>query len=236
MRRVLAVPAIAILLVGATPAPFGGWAVITVQDLPEYLVAGRSTSLTFTVRQHGLTPMNDLSPTLTLRQNGERRGGRPVPAERAAQPGQYRATVTVPDTGAVVITIDANWHAAETTLLPLRVAPAGVTVAALSAGERGRQLFVAKGCLSCHTKRDDPLVAGRGDADVGPDLTGRAFEPTWLATKLADPARNRVRTNEYAVMPNLGLAQPEIEALVRFLNAPAATDAATGTASSRSGS
>ena len=220
MRRALAIPAIGLCLIAATPTPFGGWAVITVEQLPEYLEAGRPVSLAFTVRQHGQTPMDDLEPTVTLRQKGERRlrGPRGVTAVRGRGPGRYEATLTPGDTGDVLITIDANWHSASTALLPIRVVPAGRVPEALASEERGRRLFVAKGCVSCHAKRDDRTLAGRDDANIGPDLTGRAFPADWLAAKLADPARNRVRSNEYAVMPNLGLAEPEIAALSRYIN------------------
>ena len=39
-------------------AALGGWATISVEDLPDYLVAGQPARLTFTVRQHGVEPMN----------------------------------------------------------------------------------------------------------------------------------------------------------------------------------
>ena len=38
----------------------GGWAIVTVDDVPEYLVAGKPTEIGFTVRQHGATPLNGL--------------------------------------------------------------------------------------------------------------------------------------------------------------------------------
>jgi mono/diheme cytochrome c family protein len=220
MRRALVLPAIGLCLIAATPTPFGGWAVITVEQLPEYLEAGRPVSLAFTVRHHGQVFMDDLEPTVTLRQKGEGRlrGPRAVSAVRGRGPGRYEATLTPGDTGDVRITIDANWHTAETTLLPIRVVPAGVVAEALPLGDRGRQLFVAKGCVSCHTKRDDRQTLGRTDVAIGPDLSGRAFPVEWLATKLADPARNRVRTNKDVVMPNLGLRDGEISALTSYIN------------------
>jgi mono/diheme cytochrome c family protein len=100
----------------------------------------------------------------------------------------------------------------------MRVVPAGTAVAALPPADRGRQLFVAKGCMSCHAKRDDRTLPGRNDANVGPDLTGRTYPADWLAAKLADPARNRVRANEYVLMPNLGLSEREIASLTGYLN------------------
>ncbi len=50
------------LLVVTSLAAYGGWAAITVEDLPDYGVARQPLSLTFTVRQHGVTLLNRLEP------------------------------------------------------------------------------------------------------------------------------------------------------------------------------
>lgn len=62
MRHTLGMCAIALLLVPATPRPFGGWTVITVRNLPEYLEVGAPTQLALDIRQHGRTLMNDRCP------------------------------------------------------------------------------------------------------------------------------------------------------------------------------
>ncbi|HWP36733.1 MAG TPA: hypothetical protein VNL18_04180 [Gemmatimonadales bacterium] len=59
------------LLRGLALAPLlaahpGGWATITVEDLPEFFMAGQPHDLTFTIRQHGRTPMNDLTPRVRV--------------------------------------------------------------------------------------------------------------------------------------------------------------------------
>src|SRR6266511_5061020 len=41
---------------------FGGWASISVDDMPDYAVARQPLTLTFVVRQHGFTPLNGLEP------------------------------------------------------------------------------------------------------------------------------------------------------------------------------
>jgi hypothetical protein len=66
--------------------------------------------------------------------------------------------------------------------------------------------------------RDDTEVQERHQVGVGPDLTGRGFAADWLATKLADPARDRVRTTDGVIMPDLDLAEAEIAALVEYVN------------------
>ena len=47
-----------------TAAVMGGWAVVTVENAPEYLVAGKPLDIDFTVRQHGFTLRSDLKPTI----------------------------------------------------------------------------------------------------------------------------------------------------------------------------
>jgi mono/diheme cytochrome c family protein len=219
MRRIIGILAIGAVLVAATPAAFGGWAVITVEGLPEYLEAGKPTTLVFMVRQHGQTPLADLSPTVSLQPQGAHLafGRSSVKAVAAGAPGRYQATVTAPDTGAVRITIDANWHAAEVTLLPIRVVTAGRAPAALAEHERGRDLFVATGCVTCHAKGDDREMLGRHEMDIGPALTGRQFSAEWLAGKLADPARFRAKPDAWG-MPDLKLDAREIAAIASYVN------------------
>jgi mono/diheme cytochrome c family protein len=229
MRRAIVVLAVAAFSVAATWAAVGGWAVITVEDLPDHLEVGKPTTIEFTIRQHGREPMSDLSPTVILRKDGAgwlSRGVRAT-ARSAGRAGLYSAVITPQDTGFVRITIDANWLAARTTLLPIRVARPGVVVASLASHDRGQQLFVAKGCVTCHVKRDDPAL----DQDIDvftPELTGRRFPVEWLAEKLADPARNRARYGPNVEMPNLGLDEQEIAALVSYLNGGAEQRTASG--------
>ena len=50
---------------GLTGWAFGGWAVITVDDFPEVVTAAQPIRLSFMVRQHGITPLGNLSPRVT---------------------------------------------------------------------------------------------------------------------------------------------------------------------------
>lgn len=100
-------------------------------------------------------------------------------------------------------------------MLPIAAIAPGIALAALSDSERGRRLFVAKGCVSCHLHR---AVAGSGTFAVGPELTERPLEREYLARYLADPSispSNRSRGD--GAMPDLDLDQAEIGALVAFL-------------------
>ncbi len=205
---VVAVP----LLAWAMP---GGWAVITVDDLPERITAGQPVELAFMIRQHGMTPMEDLKPVVTARA-----GDRDVRAHAAptGKPGHYAARLTMPREGDWRITIDSDFGDSRVTLLPIRAAAAGSRNGngaphVTPPWERGRQLFVAKGCVTCHVHRD---IEGANAYPVGPDLTERRFAADYLAMYLADPSiRPPTGGNR---MPDLGLSRAEITALVAFLN------------------
>jgi len=222
MGRALGILSLAALLAAAAPTAFGGWAVVTVEDLPEYLEAGKPTTLSFEIRQHGVTLVNDFSPTVSLEpvKGGllsRWREGETVRAARGRRDGLYQATLTPSEPGEVTIVIQAAPLRWESKLLPLRVVAAGEDAPALPAHERGRQLFAAKGCATCHAKKDDPAFADWNALAVGPDLTGRSFAEGQLAMKLADAGAYRVPMPNDAEMPRLALADSEIQALVSFL-------------------
>jgi cytochrome c2 len=75
----------------------------------------------------------------------------------------------------------------------------------------GRALFLAKGCATCH--RHDDVGRQPGLVEVGPTLTNYQPDETFVRQWLRDPQAVRPATT----MPNLGLAEQEIEALIAFL-------------------
>ncbi len=88
--------------------------------------------------------------------------------------------------------------------------------------ERGRSLFYTKGCASCHFKEGRPI------ADVGPDLRGLSARAASRRPGLGAEAyvRESIGTPSAfiapgiggnASMPDLGLRDDEIDALVAFL-------------------
>ena len=87
------------LMTCATVIPVfaGGWAVITLDELPSGVVAGEPLTVGFTVLQHGRTPMTDLEPTVTARLSD----GKPITffAAPGEKPGYYTATLTFPEEG-----------------------------------------------------------------------------------------------------------------------------------------
>src|SRR5204863_3667102 len=81
----------------------GGWAVVTVKDLPEYFVAGQQYTIEFQVRQHGRTLLSGLRPELVIERAATRDVVIPALARSAA--GTYAVTFTAPAAGEVQFTI-----------------------------------------------------------------------------------------------------------------------------------
>ncbi len=202
----------ALLLVPLLAFRLGGWAVITVEALPSYIVAGTPTSLDFMIRQHGVTPLGGLRPTVHLTAG---RTELTVTAKPGRLAGQYSSTITAPTPGEWTIRIVSGFMNAENTLLPLRAVAAGAPAPRILAdADAGHHLFVAKGCVTCHMRGD---VGGR----MGPDLTVRRYAPAVVSSFLADPESSPLSKSigqNYVRMPNLGLSSREIGSLVAYLN------------------
>lgn len=190
----------------------GGWAIVTVRDLPEYAVAGNPLQLTFMVRQHGVSPWGGLKPKIAAKSGTTMVDGSAVETKTT---GEYTATLALPRPGNWSIEIS---EVAGSALLELKViAPGSPAPRPLSQAALGKRLFVAKGCIGCHSNRE---VRAESLMDIGPDLTGKRFPETYLKSFLADPQATlgRATDPERGEMPNLGLTKSEIAALTAFIN------------------
>jgi mono/diheme cytochrome c family protein len=284
--RISLLLAVLLLLLATIPAFAGGWAVITLDELPSGAAAGEPLTIGFTVRQHGRTLMVGLSPKVTAALSGETLV---FPAQAEGGPGHYTATLTLPKEGdwhwgieaftmyqpMPVLKVAAAGTAAaqelpavsllSSLMMPLSLAAivlglfvgvvglrrksrttmlltalcllAGFVLLAVGSGsasrvearaqsefssdsstsqvELGRQLFLAKGCITCHTNtrasRDiEYWTIGNG----APDLSKFSAAPEGLRLRLKDPTLVKPDTQ----MPNLQLKGPEIEALIAFIN------------------
>lgn len=184
----------------------GGWAVVTIDKLPDYTEAGKATTLTYVVRQHGEEPFSNLKGSIEATSGRLTARGLVVPGERA---GQYRASITLPSAGDWSITIKSGFPRADVTLRPLTAVTHGTSLTrTVTDAERGEALFTAKGCVTCHVQMD-----------VGPRLEGKRFETAFISAFLANPPRTP-RPPARSAMPNLGLEQREIASLVAYLNSP----------------
>src|SRR5437764_542606 len=82
----------------------GGWAVVTVKDLPEYVVAGQRYTLEFQVRQHGRTLMNNVQPQLLVATSQQSTNAATLAPTRSDD-GTYRVTFAAPQTDRVYLTV-----------------------------------------------------------------------------------------------------------------------------------
>jgi len=212
-RRLLPLFAVALSAVAASAFTFGrgGWAVITVEDLPEHLVAGKPVDLSFLVRQHGMTLLSGLRPMLVAK-SGK------AEVQVAANPGKkfggYSATLVVPTAGDWTITIASGFMNNNVTLAPLAAMSPNASPRVIAAADRGKQLFIAKGCTTCHVHG---AVEGSGKISVGPNLTPKRYQAEYLAKLLDDPSIAKT-PGQMNTMPKLELKPTEVAAITAFIN------------------
>lgn len=280
--------ALLLALVFAFPAFGGGWAVITLDELPTDVVADKPLAIGFTVLQHGKTPLSGLDPTITANLDKEQEFV--VHAEPDGKPGHYTAILTFPKEGEWRWSIQAftmdqpmpTLSVAAPSLASLSVteskpatlpwlmivrglvfgiALVGLVIAlrrksrlagaltglylligigtfitgatalkveaqsesisrasvesSVSQVELGRQLFLAKGCITCHYNDKAADRSEYWTIEMGAtNLSNFSASPEVLFVRLKDPAAAKSDTK----MPNLGLKETEIEALIAFIN------------------
>jgi hypothetical protein len=129
MRKIGILLTIALLLALVPAVLAGGWAVITLDDMPGEIRAGEPWTLGFTVLQHGQTPVHDLgdgSPIEPLLVAENPADGRRIEimATPSKEVGHFTVEVTFPTEGAWEWTLFPNPLAGETLFEPLTVLPA----------------------------------------------------------------------------------------------------------------
>ena len=197
----------AVLLAGIVT--MGGWAVVTIKELPEYFVAGQRYTLEFQVRQHGRALLNDLKPRLEMR-SGERDLGS-IAAARRPEEGTYAVTFTAPSaTDRLFLTIRSGFGNSDLRLYPMAVVAAGDAGPSLPLPERGQMLFIAKGCNTCHANSDLKDRPDNLELVVGPALGGRHLPAELVIQKVKHPASE--------TMPELGLSDAEAAAIAAFVS------------------
>lgn len=231
MLGYLKMAATAALVLGAGRA-LGGWAVSTVENPPASLQSGASYRIEFTVRQHGLNMLTGLHPQVRLL---DAAGGKSaaaiaeVAATGTGRDGRYAATIQVPRADSIRLVIATGFgrgRQTELTLMPVPVLRPGASAPAFSAAEQGRRLFIAKGCGTCHVNGDVPEWAEWNEGGkIGPELTGRRLDAQYVRQRLTDPNSLPAIGTGDVRMPNLGLAEPEVAALVALLTGPRLTAA-----------
>lgn len=145
---VIGMAALAALLLAARPAAAGGWVAITLDELPGPVRAGEEVRVGFMVRQHGVTPINNVEPVLraTNRETGETMTAE---AQQVGATGHFEATVVFPEAGEWAWQIGVPPFPQQVEFAPLTVAPATAGHALLPAasGPRATMRWAGAGLL-----------------------------------------------------------------------------------------
>jgi hypothetical protein len=96
MRRIALLLVLAVLI-PAEAARAGGWATVELGEAPSGLAAGTPWRVELIVKQHGITPMTGVRPSIRIA-NGEGTV-RTFAARPAGRAGRYVAEVTFPSAG-----------------------------------------------------------------------------------------------------------------------------------------
>jgi hypothetical protein len=193
---------------------FGGWAVVSVASVPDGWTTGKPLQLSWQVRQHAVTVLRGLKPTIEAR-SGSRVIEGTASDYDANGVKEYRGQLTFPNPGDWQVTIKSGFGRSKAVLVPFRVVDARTRAPTVTDSERGRRMFASLGCVSCHVHRDVDI---KGElSDFGPDLSEKKFPPAYLAKFLAKPSIKPPTNGKQ--MPNLDLRQSDINTLIAFINA-----------------
>ena len=189
-RRSLVV--LALLVSAAAGVSAGGWSVITLADFPDYAMAGKPLTLTFSVRQHGQTLIGGLKPSVQASTPGA-----PlvvVRATPASRPGEYTATLDLDRVGDWSIVVDGGFNADDKARALQLDRPAA------AAGD-SRRVGAAGAVLGGRARR-------RVDGDQGlpqlprpgrrPGRHAKAARVEHVKTLLADPSVRRIEMPTWA--------------------------------------
>jgi hypothetical protein len=108
MRYVLALSVLAGALAVTGAASAGGWATVGLSSQPTGIGPGDSWSPEITVLQHGRTPLEGLTPTITISESGTG-ATRSFTATATDEPGVYAARVVFPQSGDWNVAVETGW-------------------------------------------------------------------------------------------------------------------------------
>jgi len=133
-RPLLALTAALLLLVwAAVPTLAGGWAITTLDAVPNDFEAGQSYSIGYTIRQHGVHPYPDAATSIRIADADGRT--ELFRARPEGEPGHYVAEVRFPAAGVWQWEVDQSPFAPQP-LGTVQVAPASAPAAPLPAAPR----------------------------------------------------------------------------------------------------
>jgi hypothetical protein len=128
-RKVLAIVALFALIAIPSVAQAGGWAVASFDSMPADFEAGESYDLTYTILQHGQTPV-DVGASM-VRVTDSRGEATEFQASKTAEVGRYTVTVTFPEAGSF------TWEVTQGGFEPHQLGTIEVNAATASAAASG---------------------------------------------------------------------------------------------------
>ncbi|MGH3133304.1 MAG: FixH family protein [Gaiellaceae bacterium] len=119
MRYVIVLSTLALALAAAATASAGGWATVGMAPLPDGMDSGQTWKTEITVLQHGRTPLDGLSPTLTIRDEGG--ATHDFAATPTGEPGVYETSVVFPEAGSWSVAVDSGFGGSGLTYGPVSI-------------------------------------------------------------------------------------------------------------------
>ena len=127
MRHLVVLGTLAAALVATGVGHAGGWATVGFKPLPDGTTVGETWSPAITVKQHGVTPLAGLTPTVRIRHvvSGSEKS---FAAAETDETGVYRADVVFPSAGDWRVVVESGfWGEGGTvTYGPVAIAPVPV--------------------------------------------------------------------------------------------------------------
>jgi hypothetical protein len=135
MRHLIVVATIAAALIASSAASAGGWATVGLDPLPDGVAPGDTWNTNMTIKQHGMTPLTGLSPTITitLEESGLTKE---FFATETDAPGVYAASVVFPEAGQWRIVADSTFGESKLTYGPVLIEPSPVGTGGGNSGKR----------------------------------------------------------------------------------------------------
>jgi hypothetical protein len=122
MRYLIALATVTVALVASATAGAGGWASVGMNPLPNGVAPGEPWNTNLTIKQHGVTPLTGLSPTITITLDDDVAGvTETFVAKETDKPGVYTATVVFPEAGPWRIVADSGFGDSRLTYGPVLI-------------------------------------------------------------------------------------------------------------------
>jgi YtkA-like len=124
MRVIVVLGALVAAIAVAPAASAGGWATVGFAPLPDGTSAGGTWNSTIFVKQHGITPLPGLQPTVEISDGSG--AVESFAASETSEAGVYEASVVFPSQGEWTVTIHSGFGDSYTTYGPVAIgAPGG---------------------------------------------------------------------------------------------------------------